>query len=275
MMVTIENYEEYILLFVDDELDETGKKYLLDFIKLHPELTAEFETYKKTKLLPDETLVFADKQKLLKPKAGNKMISFHNWRMYGVAASLVFMILFAAVKWMNTSNTIIKTPVNIAQQLPKNEENVPTVNPSIQPLKTKKISPPVIVKNKKIIETNTVIPSHKQKPIKKENDLASINSASLKPIHTVPQDLLVLEEPIKIENATTTINNENATEKKLKHKKSFLAWLPVSREKKEGLKHLKENIEEKVAEVKSINESIKNTEFTLKLGNKELLVINR
>src|SRR5690606_13960835 len=53
---------------------------------------------------------------------------------------------------------------------------------------------------------------------------------------------------------------------------NLLAWLPE--EKKEGLELLKENVDQKMEKANRIKENIKDTQLALKLGNRELVVIN-
>ncbi|HWJ26885.1 MAG TPA: hypothetical protein VNS32_10110, partial [Flavisolibacter sp.] len=57
------NYEEYFILYMDNELNEEQMKMVDEFLARHPELQAEFDLLLGTKL-PSETFVF-DKNSLL------------------------------------------------------------------------------------------------------------------------------------------------------------------------------------------------------------------
>jgi hypothetical protein len=58
------NYEEFFLLYVDDELSEEQKLEVEQFVALHPDLAAELEMLITTKL-PGEVIEIEDKQMLM------------------------------------------------------------------------------------------------------------------------------------------------------------------------------------------------------------------
>jgi hypothetical protein len=278
-MVTLQNYEEYIMLYVDEELNATEVSELMKFIKLHPELETELEAYKKTKLPVAIELVYTDKAKLLKQPA--KTISLNRWLVYGVAAGIALLIAFAAGKWMNKPATeIIETP-EIAK---KAEPATAPVNPIT----------PVTPQTKSALQSAPANPVNQSAPIAKvkSNRPATIVKKAIPSVNvpgyrteTVihPADNDQKQEP-EIAKTVTEDDRPTATETvtqpeeipqpKERKRRGLLALLPISSEKKEGLQHLRNTVEEKVEAVKTINDNIKNTSLELKLGNKELFVIN-
>jgi hypothetical protein len=62
--ITRDNYEEYFLLYIDNELPAAAKKEIDTFLLLHPDLQEEFELLQGTKLEAD-SFVFNDKEALL------------------------------------------------------------------------------------------------------------------------------------------------------------------------------------------------------------------
>src|SRR5215471_15469 len=64
------NYEEFFLLYVDDELDAASKLAVEDFIQQHADLAIELEMLMQAKSLPEE-IVFADKERLLRIEGNN------------------------------------------------------------------------------------------------------------------------------------------------------------------------------------------------------------
>src|ERR1700750_334580 len=65
MMITRHNYEEFFLMYVDDELT-TEEKVAVDlFIKQNPDLATELNMLLQTKLSVDDSLQFEDKKILL------------------------------------------------------------------------------------------------------------------------------------------------------------------------------------------------------------------
>src|SRR6516225_3371283 len=66
-MITINrnNYEEFFLLYVDNELDGGSRLAVENFMQQNPDLTVEFEMLMQTRSVADET-VFFDKENLLR-----------------------------------------------------------------------------------------------------------------------------------------------------------------------------------------------------------------
>lgn len=97
-MVTIENYEEYLMLAADGELDAAGKEALDAFLERHPELASEATAWQALRMQPDEQIVFAEKETLLRREP--KRIAL-NWKVYalGAAASLLFAALLLPRLW--------------------------------------------------------------------------------------------------------------------------------------------------------------------------------
>jgi len=64
-MITRENYEEYFLLYVDNELSAAAKSAVEKFVAGNPDLQEEWETLLQCRVDVDEQEVFADKELLL------------------------------------------------------------------------------------------------------------------------------------------------------------------------------------------------------------------
>jgi hypothetical protein len=62
--ITRDNYEEYFLLYIDDELSATEKKMVDNFVLVNPDLSEEFDLLKGTKLDGD-SILFGNKESLL------------------------------------------------------------------------------------------------------------------------------------------------------------------------------------------------------------------
>lgn len=66
MNITRNNYEEYFILYVDNELSSEDRRQVELFTKENPDLQDELNLLMQTQLVPDSSLVFANKEQLLK-----------------------------------------------------------------------------------------------------------------------------------------------------------------------------------------------------------------
>lgn len=65
--ITLSNYEEFLLLALDGELDTVAEAALFAFLDAHPELAEEVAAYEATKVpFPEMKLYFEEKEALLK-----------------------------------------------------------------------------------------------------------------------------------------------------------------------------------------------------------------
>ncbi len=277
-MVTLQNYEEYIMLYVDEELDTASVTALMDFLAKHPELQSELALYQKTKLPPAEATVFAYKDALFKQSP--KTFSLYRPFSYAIAAGVVLLIGMLAFQWMNKpDNNIGEIPpivheerdtshlalpqIAIAdtQTIPQKVENSKARTRAL-PLAKRQHLPAKIeqkIEQKKVLPHSLPLPENNV-PIneKEEPQLAKAEEKIIEEI--LPETI-----PASIEPQTAAPAQKN---------KNWLARLPISSEKKQGLTHLKNNVESKLTSVKNIQNELKNTSLEVKLGNRELFVIN-
>ena len=86
MNVNLNNYEEYFLLYADNELSEKERYEVENFVKQFPEFEEEFNMLKLTINVPDESVSLMDKSFLLK----NETSSFINENNYQEAFVLYY-----------------------------------------------------------------------------------------------------------------------------------------------------------------------------------------
>lgn len=82
-MINRNNYEEYFLLYVDNELDEAERSAVENFVKQNPDVATELKMLKQTSLIADDDIQF-DHKKLLYKKEG--CISLANYEGYFLLA---------------------------------------------------------------------------------------------------------------------------------------------------------------------------------------------
>ncbi len=99
-LINQDNVEEFQVLLLDNELDETGVAALASYHANHDEAVKNFDWLKKVKL-PEETIVFPDKNTLYRTeKKPAELISIKWYRMAAAAAVLVT----AGLLWINSQN---------------------------------------------------------------------------------------------------------------------------------------------------------------------------
>jgi hypothetical protein len=103
-MITWENYEEYIVRYADKELRPEEERALMTFIAANPELNAELKAYETLRMEPDETIMYENKELLIKPVPANRILIFPHWQRYAVAAGIAALVLVSLVKWGSATN---------------------------------------------------------------------------------------------------------------------------------------------------------------------------
>jgi len=283
-MITEKNYETYLLLFIDKELNEAQEKELMAYIEKHPELKKELLWYQKTVLPQDEETCFADKNVLFKKET--KTLAFSRWWAYGAAAGLILLVIFSVSKWTQqpthkNENIVlektppVKTPDSNKQEFIAKEENTPPQNKTPELVIAQKTKPEKPQKN--AVSPASVNLAPKKTPTKKDA-IAKKENEENKP---AVGEILQKENEAVVNNEypqTEEIKNAEATANPGKNLIASIASekkrIQFTIENQQGIQHLKKAVEEKIETVKAINENIKNTSLALKVGKKELLVIH-
>ncbi|MFI5187626.1 MAG: hypothetical protein ACHQF0_12925 [Chitinophagales bacterium] len=122
--INLNNYEEWLVLYVDDELTEEEKGAVEKFAAAHPQVHQEFEIFQQTRLQPVK-IVFANKEVLYrKERVG--VISMQWWRV-AVAAILIIaagITLFSVLRKENIKRTPGEIAGNKGRQSPDSVKSV-------------------------------------------------------------------------------------------------------------------------------------------------------
>jgi hypothetical protein len=78
MKIDRHNYEEFFILYMDNELSVEERRSVEEFASIHPDLKDELDLLMQSRLIPDEALVFPDKDHLLK-SGGYSSINKNNY----------------------------------------------------------------------------------------------------------------------------------------------------------------------------------------------------
>lgn len=144
-LVNESNYEEYFVLYGDNELSNEEKDLVEQFVYKHPQYQAEFELIQQARFIPEQTVSYPDKNELYRTEDDDKVIPFRWWKI--AAAAMVLLFLGVTAWYITTSNnrnrpelagndTPVDTakaiaPVNNNEQMAVSEKKTPVVKENI------------------------------------------------------------------------------------------------------------------------------------------------
>lgn len=268
-MVTWENYEEYILLLADGELNEPQKQSLMDFISVHPELEQELRAFLSAVMIPEPEIGFSGKETLLREEPVHPSFSLRQWWLYGAAASLLGLIL-----WLGLSPISRQAERPVAVWKPEPEKQS-AIKESV--LEENKEEPEAAVSPKQNL--TGIAPAKKKTKAKTEKAFSIPEPETIAFIKGVePIFKPVIEKPAvpekqEIMPETFAAKTEETMQIHLPDKAGWIVSMFLGEEKKQGFKALKNNLEQKIEDVKTVQKEIKNTEFALQIGKKEVFTI--
>ncbi len=139
-----DNYEEWLLSYIDNELSGAEKTMLEKFVAERPAIKKELEVLQKAKLQP-ENIVFRDKSILYRREEKVRVIAI-NWRRIAIAASLVLAVGTAAVVLFKSNEEkpadianvenrkVVPAQQNSTPASPAVKEEIQDTDPAEQPL---------------------------------------------------------------------------------------------------------------------------------------------
>lgn len=104
LSISLNNYEEWLLLYTDNELDQEQKKKVEDFTSTHPAIREELEILQKTKLQPEEAIVFLNKESLYRSEEKVRVIPFR-WKRIAAAAAVLLAVGITSALIYNRNST--------------------------------------------------------------------------------------------------------------------------------------------------------------------------
>ncbi|MDP4263468.1 MAG: hypothetical protein Q8941_13155 [Bacteroidota bacterium] len=80
MKLNRHNYEEYFILYLDNELDSESRREVEEFAQANPDLKAELDILLQSKLTPDTDIVFDNKESLLARNSSSlNLTNYEGW----------------------------------------------------------------------------------------------------------------------------------------------------------------------------------------------------
>ncbi len=293
-MVNMENYEEYMLLYADGELKPEEEQALLAFVHQHPELKAELDAYAATRMQPDETIVYKDKDSLLRTAEPARRIGLGNWKIYMAAACVLLVAVLFITNQKNTEETtspvavqetitepVTKTPPapiqetmddttlnNIARQ--KKVHSTQPVNTVAVGNNTKK-KPAAAVQEPEKIQR----PQPRQQPAQQHIASHGKRDTAAQTIAQAPKEKTATqpEQGVIAEETTPQIVNGVIIPGRRKDNIATRFITTVLGDKPQGIEGLEAALDDKLAAAKNIGQEIKDTEVKLRIGKKALLIV--
>lgn len=234
MKININNYEEWMIDYIEDNLSQEQQKQFAEFLAFHPELKGELELFQQTKLQPDLNIVFANKD-ALKQKEGGKVIVMTNWVRYAAGIAAV-MLLFVGIRFFSGNNQ--NDQVAIKKYAPQQMETpfaydrtTDKVNEvKLQVNEVKQVDKQFASEIKKQNQKEETPSPDKQIILREQMNIESIELADLKPIkvhqHTNLKNALpdvVLEN--ESEQFASTQMSDNSKNISLNDNTSIVDWM--------------------------------------------------
>jgi hypothetical protein len=205
----LNNYEEWLVLYVDDELSEEEKTIVEKFAASHSHVQLELDLFVQTKLQPDQ-ISFPDKNLLYRNKERVRIISMTWWRVAAAAILIIAGIMLYSV--LNKENN---SGVEERIAAPKKEQIQSPVKSILTDQQQPKQDNPVI-KEKDQIAISAPVEKSKQRENKKQhedhlspknNDLAKVND------NIPPKRPVIVNEINAVQLANLQINSAVVTGK--------------------------------------------------------------
>jgi hypothetical protein len=219
------NYEEYFVLYGDDELSNEEKDSVEQFVYRNPRYQAEFELIQKVKLQAESHIVFPDKAILYRTEEENEKVFVMRW--WRPAAAVVFVFL-SGLGWYMISRE--KTVPPIVKTIPEKKINQPV--PETPQPKQENIAQAEPL-------TSEIISSETKKAVTKEHRSAMARRSDEKKVR--PEMLMV---PEKKQNNTKGRNIHIAST--VTKEKPEVDILKMETSNNIALKNIKEIIDEEV-----------------------------
>jgi hypothetical protein len=179
--ISVDNYEEQFLLYIDNELDKDKKEAVEKFVLQQPQFQDEFTLLKQTVLEP-EPIVFEDKASLLRKEERRRVVPMYI--RFAAAAAIAGIAL--VIWWMQpgtssnadiavAKNDTIKNSIAGKKQDDTNSSLPGTTITAQKPEKERTAS----VKTQPVKENkSSAILANKEKKNTEKNNVAAVNKTS-------------------------------------------------------------------------------------------------
>ena len=136
------NYPAYFVEYVNEALSQEDRLAVEAFANTQASLTSEFELYKLTKVLPNQAIVFANKEVLYK-KEEKRPVVYMYFKQFSAAAILIGIMLttFIVINKKDSNGEVVNTSNNETVLPNSSEINAPITNRNVDDKSLAKVKP--------------------------------------------------------------------------------------------------------------------------------------
>lgn len=268
MKLTQENIEEYILLLVDNELDDAAVAEINAFIARHEQYRPLLEAYLSVKLDADDAMVYPGKEHLLKAEpVAVPLQRPYRWLWSG-AAAVVLVLGLSLILLRKESDEKAPPVVALASQAV-----LAKVPPVVQPAADEDTSPASSAAvAKKAIKPEVAMAKERLKP----QPVAGHPDAAP---YRAKETILALDtrrEPRSILEASQVAAESLAgryVASTLTTDRGLPGWVPVKEESLEGMNDLVNQAQELRSSISEKARMLKKASFVIRIGDKDILAL--
>jgi hypothetical protein len=204
--INLNNYEQWLIMYVDDELNAEERAAVERFASAHPHVQQELELFQQTKLQPEE-IVFPNTESLYRKEKAVSVISMQWWKV-AVAAVLIISAGITLYPIFNKQSNKAITPDAIA-----NKEQAPAPISTTSPSKDDQTAS-VLKEDKEQKAVTNPVDKHLREDSKKQEESAQENNQQL--AYNAP-----IESVTDVQATTVEIDKANTEQARIKDDIAF------------------------------------------------------
>lgn len=271
MKLTQENIEEYILLLVDDELDDAAVAEVNTFIATHEEYRTLLDAYLSVKLDAGDAMAYPDKAHLLKAEpVAIPLQRPYRWLWSG-AAVVVLMLGLSLILLRKGGDEKALPVVTLASSQAVPAKVPPVVQPAVDE-DTSPASPAAVAKTTvRKQHVTTAKERAKPQPVAGHTDAVAYRVKETIPALDTRMEPRYLSEASPVV-AARSLPGERAPAM-LVSNRSLPTWVPVKEESLEGMNDLVNQAQELRNNISEKARMLKKASFVIRIGDKDILAL--
>lgn len=211
-LINMSNYEEYLISYIDNELNASERNAFEKFLAAHPAVKEELGVYQQTKLEPEEKIVFANKEILYRKEEKVRVISMQWWKI-AVAAAVILVAGMGTFIILNKKDTTTPGTSVVKTTTDKKSTPTPVVTDDNKEADKQKTEKPSVLKT---VQDNVAAVITKDAIKTKPSSPEKLTEEKIQTKKSVPQNfvsnnseaLVKNEIAVKKENAANTDKNK-------------------------------------------------------------------